>query len=424
MIFAPRPANDFRRFHELYYAECRRRVPNIQAIAAKWRFEDLIPGMSDFDTRFIVADGMTVRDWCDMSAAVGEVHLDLCRRFPRWARNLEHLPGINLTWAEFTDPAMYYPEYPQWTFYDTEEPARLAVAQRSLANRRWSFEDRVFHLKKFCLYHGRYDRGIDPAVNLHEFESKYPLHSRFMHYFCPPVQSTLCLLLGRPIAGKSETMRLACEMFPEVPVFREAREAVDRHYEVPELYEEPELTRLEDRLEAALEVLRRRLAPAIGDIIPGAEGKTMARWKAELHRAPVSPVMKVFDSARFSRLMKGRLWFYAHAPSAHFDSTWPIENELRRLRHNFFDVPFGICWELTTGERAPDAAAIVPRLVPALLTEEEARCTLEFVRLAPGHWAPGTQKQVAMEIAAVFDGFFHALDKVARAVAASRGIHT
>jgi hypothetical protein len=417
VVFAPKPANDFARFYELYYAECRQRVPRIQAIAAKWRFEDLIPGMSDYDTRFILDDAMTVQDWCDMSAAVGEVHLDLCQRYPHWARNLEHLPGINLTWAELADPAMYYPEYPQWTFYNTEAPAHLAAAEKYLAERPWGIEDQCFHLKKFCLYYGRYDRQIDPAVNLHEFESKYPLHSRFMHYFCPPLQSALCLLLGRPVAGKMESVRLACAMFPGEPVFREMRDVVERHYEVPELYVEPELTRLEDRLEAALGMLRRHLAPVVADVVPGAESKTVAQWKADLNRAPVSPVMKVFDSARFSRLMKGRLQFYAAAPATHFDSTWPIENELRRLKRSFFDVPFGTFWEVTTGERVKDPVAIVPQLVPALLTAEEARCTLEFARLTPGHWAPGTQRQVALEVAAVFDGFFHALNKVAQAVA-------
>lgn len=417
IVFAPRPANDFRRFHELYYAECRRRVPRIRAMAAKWRFEDLIPGLSDFDTRFIVADGMTVQDWCDMSAAVGEVHLDLCRRFPHWARNLEHLPGVNLTWTELTDPAMYYPEYPQWTFYNTEDPARLAAAERYLAGRPWSLEDRRFHLKKFCLFYGRYDRRIDPAVNLRAFESKYPLHSRFMHYFCPPLQAALGLLLGRPVAGKMEAVRLACEMFPDAPVFGEMRDAVERHYEVPALYVEPALSRLEDRLEAALDMLRGRLASVIADIVPGAAGKSTAQWQADLDRAPVSPAMKIFDASRFSRLMKGRLQFYAAAP-AHFDSTWPIENELRRLGRNFFAIPFGTFWEATTGEKVKDPAGIVPRLVPSLLTAEEARCTLEFARLTCGRRAPGAQKQAALDIAAVFDGFFHALNQVAQAVAA------
>ena len=45
-----------------------------------------------------------------MSAAVGEGHLNLCERHPHWARNMEHLPGINLTWAELSDrPGHQFP---------------------------------------------------------------------------------------------------------------------------------------------------------------------------------------------------------------------------------------------------------------------------------------------------------------------------
>ncbi len=413
MKFAPKPENDFRRFYELYYAECRKRFPRIAAIAAKWRFEDLIPGLSDFDTRFIVQDGMTVQDWCDMSEVVGQVHLDMCIRYPHWARNLEHLPGINLTWAELTTPATYYPEYPQWTFYDTADPPRLVEAQRYLRERAWSAQDEFFHLKKFCLFYGRYNRTIDPAVNLGPYENKYPLHSRFMHYFCPPLQSALCILLKRPVAGKMETARLACKMFAE-PVFKEMLATVERHYEVPGLYVEPALTQLEDRLEAALEMLRRRLAPEL-TLIPKAQEKGITEWKAALNAAPISPVMRVFDAARFCRLMKGRLRFYGRAP-AHFDSIWPIENELLRFKRNFFDVPFGICWEAQTGEKVKEPVNVLDRIAEGLFTPEELRCTREFVRLTPGHWEAGRQKQIALEIADVFDGFFSALTKVTNRV--------
>jgi hypothetical protein len=414
MKFTPQPPNDFQHFHDLYYAECRRRFPRIAAIAAKWRFEDLIPGLSDFDTRFVVEDGMTVQDWCDMSEAVGQVHLDLCRRHPHWARNLEHLPGINLTWTELNDPQAYYPEYRQWTFYRSEDAARLEATLDMLARRPWSPLDELFHLKKFCLYYGRYSRTIDPAVNLGPYENKYPLHSRFMHYFCPPLQAALCILHRRPVAGKMETVRLACEAFPE-PVFREMLDAVERHYEVPELYEEPALTRLEDRLEQALEMLRMRLG-AVLTVIPGAQGGSVADWKAALSAVPVSPATRVFDAARFCRLMKGRLRFWANAPP-HFDSTWPIENELLRLRRNFFDIPFGVYWEVTTGEKVKDPSPVLDRLAAGVLSAEELRCTREFVRLTPGQWEPGRQKATALAIAEVFDGFFGALTRVTARVA-------
>ncbi|NQU12379.1 hypothetical protein HQ590_16410, partial [bacterium] len=240
-------------------------------------------------------------------------------------------------------------------------------------------------------------------------ENKYALHSRFMHYFCPPLQAALGLLRRRPVVGKMETVRLAVEMFPD-PVYREMRDAVEGHYEVPALYDEPALTRLEDRLEQALERLRQAIAPTL-NLIPDAAGSEINDWKAALTRLPVSPAMRVIDAARFSRLMKGRLWFYADPP-AHFDSVWPIENELLRLRRSFFAVPFGVYWEVVAGEKVQDPATILPRLCPDPLTAEELRCTQAFVRLLPGRWEPGRQHQIARELADVFDGFFHGLAKV------------
>jgi len=413
MEFTPKPANDFEAFFERYHRECRRRHPKIEAVAAKWGFEDLIPGLSDFDTRFIVADGMTVADWCQMSVAVGQVHLDLCRRVPHWARNLEHLPGCNLMWSELTDPDTYSPEYAQWTFYRTAAPERLTEAEAYLSARPWGARDERYHLGKFCLYYGRYNRTIDPPVNLGPYESKYPLHSRFMHYFCPPLQSALCILLKRPVRLKTEAIRLAREMFPEEGVFREMAEAVERHYEVPELYEEPEVTYLEDRLERALDMLAQELALVLTAVPDVAKG-SVPEWREALNSVPVSPVARIFDAARFSRLMKGRLQFYAAAPP-HFDSTWPIENELLRLRQNFFETPFGAFFEVRDGEVPHDLAAAVPDLCPSLLTRDEVECVAALIRLLPGHWADGEQKRIAAAVAEVYDGFFSAQSKIAAA---------
>lgn len=122
MKFAPQHENDFYEFIRTYYRECRGRFPKIEAIAGKWMYRDLVPGMSDFDSRFIVTDDMSAEDWCQMSTQVGKVHLDLCHQYPSWARNLEHLPGINLTWSELVSEKSYYPEFKQWTFYDTVKP--------------------------------------------------------------------------------------------------------------------------------------------------------------------------------------------------------------------------------------------------------------------------------------------------------------
>ncbi len=73
MKFTPRPENDFRTFYTQYFERCRERFGRIEGLAAKWTFEDLLPGLSDFDTRLLCADGMSADDWIEMSLAVGAV---------------------------------------------------------------------------------------------------------------------------------------------------------------------------------------------------------------------------------------------------------------------------------------------------------------------------------------------------------------
>ena len=413
--FVPRPPNDFAEFIETYYDECRAQAPQIEAIAAKWTFEDLIPGLSDFDTRFICTNTMTAEDWCKMSTAIGQVHLDLCRQHPKWARILEHLPGVNLTWAELTSEETYYPEYKQWTCYDSTEPERLTQAQDSLANREWDSKDEYFHLKKFLTYYGPYNRSIDPAINLGPYEHKYPLHSRLMHYFTPPLQAAVSIIQRQSVAGKMETLRLAKSMFPELSIINEITETVAQHYEVPHLYEEPAISELEARLFEALKRIGERLSEEI-TILPSADRTTPEDWQTSLKQIPVAPSLAIFDYAKFTRLMKGRFYFYTQAP-AHFATVLLIQNELNRIGTWFFRIPFGIFCETVHGQRPDDPAKIVPHLVPEVITEEEARCTIRFDELTNGEWR-GRELEVAEQIVDVFDGFFRALDKITREVRA------
>ena len=78
----------------------------------KWMFRDLLPGMSDFDARFIVSDDMTCDDWCRMSTAVGEAHHALCAKYPIWARILEHLPGVKRHVARIDGGGVLLPRVP------------------------------------------------------------------------------------------------------------------------------------------------------------------------------------------------------------------------------------------------------------------------------------------------------------------------
>lgn len=413
MYFEPCPYNDFTEFIETYYTECRKRIPKIEAIAGKWTFEDLIPGMSDFDTRFICSNNMSVQDWCDMSTAVGEIHMDLCKKYPKWIRILEHLPGINVTWNEYTDDSSYYTEYRQWTIYHCSNSEKLEEAKEIFSKRAWDTRDEYYHLKKFLTYYGPYIRGIDPAINMGKFENKYPLHSRMMHYFTPPVQAAVSIILKKTITGKKESLRIAKELFPEEEVsgvIDEIFHAIDKHYEIPEMYNDPALGALEDRLFKALKIIKTKLQENI-TIISTEARNCIDNWKKELGNVVIRPQTIIFDSSRFCRLMKGRLRFYANAPE-YFDSLWLIQNELKRIGNMFYRIPYKVFWKLYTGESVENPDSIILKLVPGILTQSEAEKTLEFSKLASGEWKQGSEYELALDIADLFDEFFCGLYKI------------
>jgi len=410
MKFAPRPENDFNEYIRTYYRECRYRFDRIEGIAGKWMFRDLVPGMSDFDTRFILRDDMTIDDWCRMSTIIGEVHLAMCWKYPAWARNLEHLPGINLTWAELSAPRSYYPEFQQWTYYHTDHPECISAALDGFARRPWDARDEYFHLKKFCLYYGRYNRSIDPAVNLGPHANKYPLHSRLMHYFNPPVMAAMCLFERRSSSGKLDAFERAAQRFPELRCWEMVAEILHAGYEAPGWYDEPRLTELEDALEEALAAIAAGLRAVIS-LVPPEAGVDIKAWKSALDGVPVDPALTIFENAKFSRLMKGRLWFYSQAP-AYFDTTWLIRNELSRIGRNFFRVPFQTYWMLRTGQWADAATEILDALKGELLDKSEVEATKDFDRLTATPTLPGDEKARAAAIVEVFDGFFRALNKV------------
>lgn len=413
--FTPKPRNFFEEFIQSYYTECVKRFPKIEAITGKWNYEDLIPGLSDFDVRFICSDDMTDEDWCEMSSTVGEVHLELCKNHPEWARVLEHLPGVNPTWQEFGDEFLYYTEYRQWTFYHCKNIEEQKVAEEKLSQRAWDIRDEYYFIKKFLTFYGPYKRGIDPPINLGPYENKYPLHSRMMHYFTPPLQAAVSIILKRVIKGKFETLRLAYNLFPDLKdVLEEIFDTIDKHYEVPRLYEEPGLSKLENSLYTALQVVKDRLKEHI-TLIPEEKIDNIALWKETIAEASISPLLKVYDSSRFSRLFKGRMYFYVNAP-AHFDNIWLIQNELGRVGEMFYRTPYRIFWEVVNGERIDNPDLIVPKLVPSTLTKEQAEATLEFSQLASGTWKKGTEIELSKKIANIFDDFFIGLNNIKRKI--------
>ena len=51
--FASKPENIFCDHIEEYFERSRDACPKLEGITGKWEFEDLIPGLSDFDARFL-----------------------------------------------------------------------------------------------------------------------------------------------------------------------------------------------------------------------------------------------------------------------------------------------------------------------------------------------------------------------------------
>jgi hypothetical protein len=411
MNFMPLPPNDFAKFMEAYFTRCRERVPEIEGIAGKWNFEDLIPGLSDFDTRFLVNDGMTVNGWCRMSSEVGRVHFDLAREHREWARILEHLPGVNLRWSELLDPSGYYPEFSQWSLYRGAE-FRLAKARRSIEGHDWSRLDERYHWKKIAYYYGPYDREIDPPINLGSYENKYPLHSRLMHYLAPAVQSAVALLEKKTRPGKLGALRKAHDLFPERRTIALVLDLIDRHYEAPEYLTEPGLTKLDRALEAYLSgVVDVLLKDQAGIVCP--RDPTVRELKAAVGSlegaVSASPL---FEQVKFARLMGGRLWFYGQE-IPWFDSLPLIRLELGRLRGLFFETPLrGWARWVLGREGTPEEA--LSFLEGDVLERDQVEACRRFAALACPVSAVDELRPRALEIAAIFPPFLHALENLVR----------
>jgi len=408
MKFHPKPSNEFPEFIETYLKRCQAVCPKILVSAGKWQSEDLIPGLSDFDTRFLVSNTTTAEDWLHMSLAVSRVHTQLAEERPHWARILEHLPGVNLSLSEILDPVFYYPEFGQWTFYHGDSEA-IRMARLFLSQRRWSRRDELFHLKKFAIYFGSYQRGIDPAVNLGLYENKYPLHSRLMHYFTPPVQSAVSLMHRRNYCGKLEALRIARSAFPNPEVIDLVLDAVERHYEVPAYYSEPALSELERTLEKYLLGAYASLQETI-TLIEARPEDTPQQMRTKLASVTDEPAESFFEGVRYCRFMKGRLIFYA-TPIPWFETTWLIRNELGRMTRYFYTQPLTIYGAVRYRKRmAPET--VLDALSGEILSAEESSGMRRFSQVASLPVPQGEERQYAQRVAALLDPVILCLEKL------------
>jgi hypothetical protein len=409
MNFIPAPPNDFAEFIETYFQLSRQRVPAIEAIAGKWTFEDLIPGLSDFDVRFIVRGPMSAAQWCAMSMEVAVVHLELVQARPHWARTLEHLPGVNLTWDELVDPSNFYPEFAQWSFYHA--PAqRMNQFRELIANRGWTNEDAAFHWKKIAIYYGPYDRKIDPPINLGLYQSKYPLHSRIMHYFAPPLHSLVCLAQCESTPGKRDAFRQALELFPRRDTMRHVLDLIDRHYESVSDLEEPGLTRLEEALE---QYLREAVAVVLANQswLECAANPTPLELKAAVsRRVGEQGIAQFFELVKFARLMQGRLWFYTRDVNW-FDSLPLLRIEMSRIRPNFLEKPLSLFAQHVLQE-SMEPYECLEKLRGKVLTPRQVESCLIFASLADPACPDSSLKETALQIVDCFEPFLDALETI------------
>lgn len=412
MNFAPAPLNDFPEFIETYFERCRARVPKIEGSAGKWTLEDLIPGLSDFDTRFFVDDAMTAADWCRMSTEVGQVHLELVKERKDWARNLEHLPGVNLKWNELLDPQAYFTEFSQWTFYHGDQ-GKLQQAREHIARHVWDDADELYHWKKIAIYYGPYNRTIDPPVNLGAYENIYSLHSRLMHYLAPPVHSAVCLMKSETMPGKLQAFRDARDVFPNSATMDLVLELIEHHYAAPQYLSEPGMTELDALLEAYLETLVNTLLDS-GKGLDCARSPTVSQLKAAVAKKAdeetKGSVAQLFENIKFARLMRGRLWFYGQEV-LWFDSEFLIRNELQRIRPNFYDTPLRLFAQLAY-QKDVTAEQALDMMQGDVLDADEVRACRRFACIAELPQSDHELKTRALAVADIFDPFLYALEKI------------
>jgi len=409
--FVPCPNNNFDEHIQEYFERSNAACPKIEAIYGKWNMEDLIPGMSDFDTRFLVSSGTIPEDWVEMSREVGRVHTEICREYPDRARILEHLPGLNFTWDEVADPIFYYPEFHQWSFYYVNS-AKNEVFMKNLAAHSWSTTDELFSIKKFTLYFTPYDREIDPPINLGPYENKYPLHSRFMHYFCPPVQCAVSILSKRMVKGKYESLRLAREMLPYPEVIDMIFDSIEKHYETPELYKEPRLSEVEDQLFKYLNEVYRIIQPHITVIDAPLPSENLRDLLLErLGEIGTGIMTRFYEGIKFCRMMMGRLLFYAEEIS-HFDSSWLIRHELGRIRRLFFETTFStfavIAWDK---KLTPEES--LERCRGEFLSEYDYLAVKEFADIFSETYSETEIKKFSKKVAARMAPFQTAIERLA-----------
>jgi len=305
----------------------------------KWEWADLIPGLSDIDSR-IVCDNPSAEQWLELDRKCGEWHLQILQEHPRWARIMEHLPGACVCRGEILNRETCVADQLQWTSVfgdDTFDRNVTSPMWSTLASKDWNEFEEVLHLERFLKYFGPYNRSIDPPINLGDCEFKYALHSRCWHYFVPAVVSAMSVIQHRTLKGKRVALGEALHAFPDRPVLQEVEDLATSIYAGAEKWSDADLSRLEGEMRAFLEAMLPRIVESIEFALPPIplgdvpDSEWAAEWKRSLSGHRSSPGAMMLQGLRFSRVVSGRYWFYRNAPDF-FDAERLMQRELTNVR--------------------------------------------------------------------------------------------
>jgi hypothetical protein len=406
---------DFFELAEIYSQRVADAIPGFVATVAKWRPEDLIPGLSDIDTRLICRE-MSPEEWMAFDEVVSDVHLSLVRERPEWCRKLEHQPGFCLTPAEAFEEQLYQAEMAHWSLYfgDTQLMFRIREYMRG---RTWEVRDELHHIKRWLMFWGPYNREIDPAINVAaSIRPKYALHSRAMHYFVPSLQAALSLISRRTVHGKREALYRWLERMPNERVLDETAHMLEVHYSVPALHDQDELYAYEARCYSFL----RQIAPRVLEgqsavTLPPSDDldHLMAALRAAAVAQKANPLAALYNGLRGSRARRARYWLYLQAPD-YFATEWLINNEVGFLQRNFTRDTWRAYATFRWDAPSLTIDEILSRAQPDPLAADEARLVSEMFAIAERSSVRGQSRWALEEAADRYGEYYVVLDKIFR----------
>ena len=360
---------------EQYAIRCANRFAAAHLLVAKWRPEDLIPGLSDLDSR-VICDDMNPERWLAFEEEASAVQLEFMREDPEWNRKLEHTPGTCISSKELLDEALYESEMHTWNYYWGDSELYLRF-QDYLASKPWDQRDEYYQLKRWLTFWGRYNKDLDPLVNVPAaLVFRYGLHSRCLHYFVPALHAALGLLKRRPMHGKRETLYHCMEIYPRERVLLEVADLVDRQYKTSQYDDPASLQAFDDRLFAFLQVLAPQVLEAV--TIVDLEGqRTMENLRAKLKDYSRHPLQAIFHALRVFRIRRGRYYCYLNAPEG-FELDLMIPREVALLGNATVETPWKTYGRLLWGEDNLSVPQVWQRLNPGFLSPEELRVAMEI----------------------------------------------